>query len=112
MPHDPARRACDPDRQLDQPLPQRGHLGARAGRPLGLLLQRLEQDVGRGGQQDADLIGQEARAAGPAQPQAVLESARTGAASSSFSVSCSWSMKMSSPNPDRPGVRASRSENT
>jgi hypothetical protein len=59
MEHDPARRPSDPDGELDQPLAEGGHLRARAGRPLRGLLQRLKEDIRRGRQQDAKLVGQE-----------------------------------------------------
>jgi Transposase, Mutator family len=53
MQHDPACRLGDPDRELDQPLSECGHLRAHTGRPVRGLLQRLEEDVRRGRQQDA-----------------------------------------------------------
>ena len=69
MQDNPARRALDPDGQLDQPLAQQGDLGASAGGPGRPALQLLKQDVGGQREQDPELIGQEPRATPPVQFQ-------------------------------------------
>src|SRR5713101_2587978 len=71
--HDAAHRALDPDGELEQPLPQRGDLGVRAGRAARAALELLEQDVGGQSQQDAELVGQKLRAAGPVHLQPVMQ---------------------------------------
>src|SRR5713101_5648775 len=68
-----ADRARDPDGELEQPLPQRGDLGVRAGRAARAALELLEQDVGGQSQQDAELVGQKLRAAGPVHLQPVMQ---------------------------------------
>ena len=73
MQHDAAHRAFDPHGHLEQPFPQRGHLRSSAVRAVGLLPQRLQQDIGRRRQQHPELIGPELRATCAVQRQPVMQ---------------------------------------
>ena len=70
--HDAAHRLRDPHRDLDQPLAQRGGLRRRARRAGGVLPERLHQDVGRRGEQEAELMAEKPRTAQAIQGQAGL----------------------------------------
>src|SRR6266851_10028405 len=71
--YDAAHRALDPHRKLDQPLPQRGDLGVGAGGAARAALELLEEDIRGQAQQDAELVGQKSRAAGPVHLQPVMQ---------------------------------------
>jgi len=71
--HDAAHRVLDPDGELDQPLAQRGDLRVRTGGAAGAALEFLEEHVGGQAQEDAELVGQKPRAAGPVHVQPVMQ---------------------------------------
>src|SRR3989454_12150005 len=71
--HNAGHRALDPDGELDQPLAQRGDLRIRAGGAAGAALEFLEQQVGGPTPEDAELVGQKTRAAGPVHLQPVMQ---------------------------------------
>ena len=71
--HDATHRTFHPDRQLEQPLPQRGDLCRGAVRAVGLLPQRLQQHLRRGRQQHAELIRPAPRATRAIQRQPVMQ---------------------------------------
>src|SRR3989442_1296616 len=60
---DAAHRVDDVDAELEQPLTQRGHLRAGAGRARGAQPEFLHEHVRGGGEEHAQLIGPEAPAA-------------------------------------------------
>jgi Ca2+-binding RTX toxin-like protein len=63
MQHYPAYGALDPDREFEQLLAQRAHLSTRELPDSGVQAQLLPQHIGGSGQQNAQLVGQKARAA-------------------------------------------------
>lgn len=71
MQDNPAHRALDPHGQFQQALPQGGDLRRGTFGPLRPPPQLLQQDRHRGGEEHAELVGPEPRAARPIQRQAV-----------------------------------------
>ena len=67
----PRRRRGAP--QFEQPVPQPGHLGASTGGPRRAQPEFLHQHIGRGGEEDAQLIRPEATAAGPTDLEPVVQ---------------------------------------
>ena len=87
MEDDAAHRADDADAQLEEPLAQRRHLRARAGRAGGPQPEFLHEDVRGGGEEHAQLIGPEATAAGAAPS---LRLSRVGVAGSEKGPYVNW----------------------
>jgi hypothetical protein len=73
MEDDTPHRADHVDAQLEQPLAQRGDLGARAGRAGGPQSEFLYQHVRRRREEDAQLVDPEAAAARPIDLESVVE---------------------------------------
>src|SRR5438309_3169001 len=73
MEDDAAYRDDDVDAELEQPLTQRGHLRAGAGRARGSEPEFLHEHVCGGGEEHAQLIGPEATAARPSDLEPVVE---------------------------------------
>ena len=71
--HDTTSRALDPYAEFQQPLAKGTHLGASTVAPAGAQTQLLHQDVRGGRQQNAELIGHEAGAAGTVDLQTVVQ---------------------------------------
>ena len=72
MNHNPSRRDFNSNSELEKPSANRTHLGLGAVAVSGLHLNLLHQHVGGGGQQDPELIGQEAAATRPVHREIVL----------------------------------------
>ena len=70
---DAAHRGDDVGPQFEQPVPQPGHLGASTGGPRRAQPEFLHQHIGRGGEEDAQLIRPEATAAGPTDLEPVVQ---------------------------------------
>src|SRR5439155_24381773 len=70
---DPPHRGDDVNAELDQLLAQRPHLGPRPDGARRLETYFLHQHIGRCREQDAQLVGPEARAAGATDLQSDLE---------------------------------------
>src|SRR6266403_6307674 len=73
MEHEAAHRPDDMDAEREQPLSQRGHLRAGAGRARGPQPEFLHEHVRGGGEEHAQLIGPEATAARASDLESVLE---------------------------------------
>ena len=71
--HDPAHGADDVHPDRDQRLSEAGDLGARERGAVGAELEFLEQDVGRGRERDAQLVGPEAGTTGAAERQRMVQ---------------------------------------
>src|SRR5882672_24734 len=73
MEDDAAHGPDDMDAELKQPLPQRGHLRAGAGRARGPQPEFLHEHVRGGGEEHAQLIGPEATAARASELESIVE---------------------------------------
>ncbi len=73
MQHDATRRGLKPGTELHQMFAQCADLGRSEGGARGSQVQLLVEHVGRSGQQAAQLVGQEASAAGAVDFQAVVQ---------------------------------------
>jgi hypothetical protein len=73
MQHDAPHRGLDPGAELHQMFAQGADLGRAEGGARGAQAQLLVEHVGRGGQQSAQLVGEEAGAAGAVDLQAVVQ---------------------------------------
>ena len=75
MQHDAPRGALDPDAELQEPLPQGADLGSGTF-AVGAQAQLLHQNVRGGGEQNPQLVGEKARAAGAVDLKAVVQLSR------------------------------------
>ena len=75
MQHDAPRGALDPDAELQEPLPQGADLGSGTF-AVGAQAQLLHQNVRGGGEQNSQLVGEKARAAGAVDLKAVVQLSR------------------------------------
>jgi len=73
MQHDTAHGAHDPDTELEQPFAQRAHLSAATIPATGGQAQLLHQYIGGGGEEYAQLVGEQARAAGAVDFQPTMQ---------------------------------------
>src|SRR5487761_188025 len=71
--HDAPHGTLDPDAKLQEPLTQGADLGSRTLAAAGAQAQLLHQNVGGGGEQYPQLIGEKARAAGAVDLKAVVQ---------------------------------------
>jgi hypothetical protein len=73
MQDDPADGGDHLSTELEQSVAQRRHLGTSAGGPCGTESQLLDEHVGSSGEEDAELVGEEAGAAGAINLESVVK---------------------------------------